>query len=310
MKFRGMNLTDKIYVAGHTGMVGSAICRALKIAGFTNVVTRTHKKLDLKSQQQTIRLFKSEKPDYVFLCAAKVGGIHANNTQGGEFIADNILIQTNVITAAAVFDVKKLLFLGSSCVYPKHCPQPIKEECLLTGELEPTNEPYAIAKIAGIKMCQAFRDQYGCNFITVMPTNLYGFNDNYNLETAHVLPAMLRKIATGGEVVTMWGDGSAKREFMFADDLARACLFLMENYNDREPINVGTGEEVTIKELAELIAKVMNYKGRIEWDGSKPNGTPRKLLDCSKLNDLGWQHTTPLETGLQILRNFVAWQEI
>jgi GDP-L-fucose synthase len=310
MKYRGMNPTDKIYVAGHTGMVGGAICRALKIAGFTNVVTRTSKELELRNQKAVFDFFRSELPDYVFLAAAKVGGIHANNTQGADFILDNILIQTNVISCAHAFTVKKLLFLGSSCVYPKHCPQPIKEEYLLTGELEPTNEPYAIAKIAGIKMCQAYRDQYGCNFITAMPTNLYGFNDNYDPLTSHVLPAILCKIANARDTVTMWGDGSAKREFMFADDLARACLFLMENYNGREPINIGTGEEVTIKELAELIAKVLNYQGEIEWDTSKPNGTPRKLLDCSKLHGLGWQHTTPLETGLHILRNFATWQEI
>lgn len=298
-----MNLNDKIYVAGHRGMVGSAILRKLKAQGFTNFVLRTSSELDLKNQIAVADFFEKEKPDYVFLAAAKVGGIIANNTYRGDFIYENLMIQNNVIHQAYLNKVTKLMFLGSSCIYPKMAPQPLKEEYMLTGELEPTNEPYAIAKIAGIKMCDAYRDQFGCNFISVMPTNLYGPNDNYDLNNSHVLPAMLRKFITakrnGDSSVTIWGTGSPKREFLHADDLAEACLFLMENYNDSGLVNIGVGEDISILDLAILVKKVVAYDGEILTDTSKPDGTPRKLMDVSKLNSFGWKAKTTLEQGIQ-----------
>ncbi|WP_276382063.1 GDP-L-fucose synthase [Flavobacterium sp. H4147] len=298
-----MRLNDKIYVAGHRGMVGSAILRKLKAQGFTNFILKTSSELDLKNQQAVADFFTQEKPDYVFLAAAKVGGIIANNTYRGDFIYENLMIQNNVIHQAYLNNVKKLMFLGSSCIYPKMAPQPLKEEYMLTGELEPTNEPYAIAKIAGIKMCDAYRDQFGCNFISVMPTNLYGPNDNYDLNNSHVLPAMLRKFITakrnGDSSVTIWGTGSPKREFLHADDLAEACLFLMENYNDSGLVNIGVGEDISILDLAVLVKKVVGYQGDIVTDTSKPDGTPRKLMDVSKLNSFGWKARTTLEQGIQ-----------
>lgn len=298
-----MQPQDKIYIAGHKGMVGSSIKRRLELAGFTNFVTRQSSELDLRNQQAVEYFFLNEKPDYVFLAAAKVGGIMANSTYRAEFLYDNLMIQSNVIHQAFKSGVKKLMFLGSSCIYPKFALQPLKEEYLLTGVLEPTNEPYAIAKIAGIKMCDAYRSQYGCNFISVMPTNLYGPNDNYDLENAHVLPALLRKfhearINDQSEVV-IWGTGSAKREFMHVDDMADACFFLMQNYDENGVINVGTGEDLSIAELALLIKKVTEYKGELIFDHSKPDGTPRKLMDVSKLNMLGWKAQIPLEEGIK-----------
>jgi GDP-L-fucose synthase len=298
-----VNKTDKIYVAGYRGMVGSAILRALKASGYTNFLLRTSSELDLRNQQAVAEFFASEKPDYVFLAAAKVGGIIANNTYRADFIYENLMIQNNVIHQAYVNKVKKLMFLGSSCIYPKLAPQPLKEEYLLTGLLEATNEPYAIAKIAGIKMCDAYRDQYGCNFISVMPTNLYGPNDNYDLKNSHVLPAMLRKFITAkrnDEIsVTIWGTGSPKREFLHADDLAAACLFLMENYNDSGLVNIGIGTDISILDLARLVKKIVGFRGEILTDPSKPDGTPRKLMDVSKLNGLGWKATITLEEGIQ-----------
>lgn len=298
-----MNKQDKIYIAGHRGMVGSAILRALQAQGYTNFVLRTSSELDLKDQQAVADFFAKEKPDYVFLAAAKVGGIVANNTFRGDFIYENLMIQNNVIHQAYVNGVKKLLFLGSSCIYPKMAPQPLKEEYLLTGLLEPTNEPYAIAKIAGIKMCDGYRSQYGCNFISVMPTNLYGPNDNYDLKNSHVLPAMLRKFITakrnGDASVTIWGTGSPKREFLHADDLAAACLFLMENYNEEGLVNIGVGEDISILDLAILLKKIVGFEGEILTDTTKPDGTPRKLMDVSKLTNLGWKAKTTLEEGIQ-----------
>jgi Nucleoside-diphosphate-sugar epimerases len=298
-----MNTTDKIYVAGHRGMVGSAILRKLQQQAHTNIVTRTSKELDLRNQQAVNEFFAKEKPDYVFLAAAKVGGILANDTYRAEFIYDNIMIQSNVIHAAYVNGVKKLMFLGSSCIYPKLAPQPLREEYLLTGELESTNEPYAIAKIAGIKMCDAYRSQYGCNFISVMPTNLYGPNDNYDLNKSHVLPALIRKFHTakvnGDPVVTIWGTGSPKREFLHADDLADACYFLMQHYDEPGFVNIGTGEDISIKELALLIKDIVGYTGSLEYDTSKPDGTPRKLMDVSKLHQLGWKHSIGLREGIE-----------
>jgi GDP-L-fucose synthase len=283
-------------------MVGSAIMRRLQADGFSNFVTRTHKELDLTNQEAVAAFFEAEKPDYVFLAAAKVGGIHANNTYRGQFIYENLMIQNNVIHQSYVHGVKKLLFLGSSCIYPKHAPQPMNEDSLLTGVLEPTNEPYAIAKIAGIKMCEAYRAQYGCNFISVMPTNLYGPNDNYDLNNSHVLPALLRKFHTavvqGDNTVTVWGSGTPMREFLHADDLADACYYLMQTYDDSTLVNIGTGEDVTIRQLAEMIAKVTGFAGEIVWDSTKPDGTPRKLMDVSKLANLGWKYSIDLETGL------------
>jgi GDP-L-fucose synthase len=298
-----MNKQDKIYIAGHRGMVGSAILRALQEQGYGNFLLRTSAELDLRNQQAVADFFAQEKPDYVFLAAAKVGGIIANNTFRGDFIYENLMIQNNVIHQAYVNQVKKLMFLGSSCIYPKLAPQPLKEEYLLTGLLEPTNEPYAIAKIAGIKMCDGYRDQYGCNFISVMPTNLYGPNDNYDLTNSHVLPAMLRKFITarrnGDASVTIWGTGSPKREFLHANDLADACLFLMENHNDAGLVNIGIGDDISILDLAHLVKKIVGFEGTILTDTTKPDGTPRKLMDVSKLNGLGWKAKITLEEGIQ-----------
>ncbi|SIT79072.1 GDP-L-fucose synthase [Pontibacter indicus] len=299
-----MEKTSKIYIAGHRGMVGSAILRQLEANGHTNIITRTSSELDLRNQEAVQEFFETEKPDYVFLAAAKVGGIHANNTFRAEFLYDNLMIEANIIHAAHLSGVKKLMFLGSSCIYPKMAPQPLKEEYLLTGPLEPTNEPYAIAKIAGIKLCESYRDQYGSNFISVMPTNLYGYNDNYDLQNSHVLPALIRKIHeakdNGAPTVTVWGTGSPKREFLFADDLAAACVYLMDNYDGRELVNIGTGEDVSIKELALLIKDVIGYEGELEFDTSKPDGTPRKLMDVSKLHSLGFKHKIELREGIAL----------
>ena len=299
-----MNLNDKIYIAGHRGMVGSAIHRKLKEEGFDNFVLRTSKELDLRNQQAVTDFFAAERPDFVFLAAAKVGGIEANNTYRADFLYENLAIQNNVIHNAYVNGVKKLMFLGSSCIYPKMAPQPLKEDYLLTGTLEHTNEPYAIAKIAGIKMCDAYRDQYGCNFISVMPTNLYGFNDNYHPQNSHVLPALIRKVheakANNEKEVVVWGSGSPMREFLFADDLADACYFLMQNYNEPHLINIGTGHDVTIKELALLIKDVLGFDGELVFDASKPDGTPRKLMDVSKLHNLGWKHKIELKEGIAL----------
>jgi GDP-L-fucose synthase len=293
---------DKIYVAGHRGMVGSAITRRLEKEGYTNLVTRTSKELDLRNQEQVNAFFQTEKPAYVFLAAAKVGGIVANSTYKGEFLYDNLMIQNNVIHAAYLNQVQKLMFLGSSCIYPKLAPQPLKEEYLLTGELEPSNEPYAIAKIAGIKMCDAYREQYGCNYISVMPTNLYGPNDNYDLQNSHVLPALIRKMheakAKGESQVTIWGTGTPKREFLHADDLADACFYLMQTYNEPGLVNIGVGEDISILELAKLVQQIVGFEGEILTDTSKPDGTPRKLMDVSKLTSFGWKATITLEDGL------------
>lgn len=310
-----MNQNDKIYIAGHRGMVGSAIFRALDKRGYSNIITRTSSELDLTNQQDVADFFESEKPAYVFLAAAKVGGIVANNTYRADFIYQNLMIEANVIHQAYLHGVKKLLFLGSSCIYPKYASQPLKEEYLLTGTLEETNEPYAIAKIAGIKLCEAYRDQYGCNFISVMPTNLYGYGDNYNLKNSHVLPALIRKFheakLQNKEYVEAWGTGSPKREFLFADDLAEACVYLMDNYNGRELVNVGTGEDLSIKELTELVATVTGYEGEIRWDVSKPDGTPRKLMDVSKLHGEGWKHSIELPEGIALAyQDFLANQEV
>lgn len=297
-----MNLDDKIYIAGHRGMVGSAICRKLESQGYTNIITRTSSSLDLRNQQAVAAFFEEEAPDYVFLAAAKVGGIVANNTYRAEFLYDNLQIQNNIINSAYVTGVKKLMFLGSSCIYPKMAPQPLKEDYLLTGLLEPTNEPYAIAKIAGIKMCDAYRDQYGCNFISVMPTNLYGYNDNYHPQNSHVLPALIRRFHEAKQAlapaVTIWGTGTPKREFLFADDLAEACYYLMQNYNEPGLVNIGTGEDISIKDLAALVKKTVGYEGEINFDITKPDGTPRKLMDVSKLHNQGWRHKIELEEGI------------
>ena len=298
-----MEISDKIYVAGHNGMVGSAIVRKLKSQGFTNFLLKTSKELDLRNQENVFDFLQSNKPDFTFLAAAKVGGIVANNTFRADFLYENIQIQNNVIHGSFLSGVKKLMFLGSSCIYPKLAPQPLKEDYLLTGPLEPTNEPYAIAKIAGIKMCEAYHDQYGCNFISVMPTNLYGPNDNYDLQNSHVLPAMIRKFHEAKRDkkanVELWGTGSPKREFLHADDLADACVFLMKEYNEKSFINIGTGLEVSIKELANIIKKLVEYEGEIVWNTDMPDGTPRKLMDVGKLNKLGWKHTIDLETGIK-----------
>jgi GDP-L-fucose synthase len=300
-----LETSDKIYVAGHNGMVGSAIVRKLESLGFTNILKRSSKELDLRVQEDVFSFMDTEKPDYIFLAAAKVGGIVANNTYRADFIYENIQIQNNVIHAAYKCGVKKLMFLGSSCIYPKMAPQPLKEEYLLTGLLEETNEPYAIAKISGIKMCEAYRDQYGCDFISVMPTNLYGPNDNYDLQNSHVLPAMIRKFheakLSGNAQVELWGTGSPMREFLHADDLAEACVFLMENYSENQFVNIGTGVDVTIKELAETIKKEVGYEGEIHWNTDKPDGTPRKLMDVSKINDLGWKHKLDLSDGIKLV---------
>lgn len=294
----------KVFVSGHNGLVGSAVTKTLKDFGY-NVITRTSKELDLTNQTFTRNFFHTERPDWVINCAALVGGINDNNIRRADFIYNNIMIQTNVINCCYEFNVKKLLFLGSSCIYPKLCTQPIKEEYLLTGELEKTNEPYAIAKIAGIKMCESYRKQYGCNFISVMPTNLYGSkNDNYDLDKSHVFAAMIRKFhdakINGEKSVILWGDGSPKREFLFIDDLADALVFLIENYDSEDIVNIGTGEDISIKDLAEKIKKEIGFEGDIIWDVSKPNGTPRKLLDVSKLHKLGWKHKVDLDEGIKI----------
>jgi GDP-L-fucose synthase len=292
-----------IYIAGHNGMVGSAILRKLTELGYTNLITSTKEDLNLKNQEDVRHFFWHNKPEYVFLCAAKVGGIKANSDFKADFIYDNIMIQSNIIHSAKHFGVKKLLFLGSSCIYPKHCPQPIKEEYLLSGLLEPTNDAYAIAKIAGIKMCQSFNEQYDTNFISVMPTNLYGYNDNYDLNNSHVLPAMIRKFheakLNNSDKVEIWGDGSPMREFLFVDDLAESCLFLMNNYSGSEIVNIGTGEDITIKDLAYLVKEVVGFEGDIYFNTEMPNGTPRKLLDVSKLSELGWKYKTNLKEGIQ-----------
>ena len=299
-----MEVNSKIYIAGHRGMVGSAIYRKLVKEGYTNIITRTSAELDLRDQQSVSDFFTKEKPDYVFLAAAKVGGIVANNTYRADFLYENLAIQNNVIHSAYENDIQKLMFLGSSCIYPKLAPQPLKEDYLLTGLLEETNEPYAIAKIAGIKMCDAYRAQYGCNFISVMPTNLYGYNDNYHPQNSHVLPALIRKFheakVNGAPEVSIWGSGSPMREFLFADDLADACYFLMDSYNEPNLINIGTGEDLTIKDLALLIKKTIGYDGNLVFDSTKPDGTPRKLMDVSKLHNLGWKHKVELEQGIKL----------
>jgi len=297
-----MELDSKIYVAGHKGLVGSAIVRNLIDKGYNNLILKTHKELDLTNQMQVQQFFEEYQPEYVFLAAAKVGGIYANNTYPAEFIYQNLMIQNNVIHNAYKYKVKKLLFLGSSCIYPKNCPQPIKEEYLLSGQLEPTNEAYAIAKISGIKMCQAYNKQYGTNFICAMPTNLYGPNDNFDLETSHVLPALIRKFheakINNKPFAEVWGDGTPRREFMHVDDLADACIFLMKSYKDNEIVNVGTGNDITIKELAKFIKKIVGYQGEIIWDITKPNGTPIKLLDVSKLSRIGWRYSIDIGEGI------------
>jgi len=318
-----MRKESKIYIAGHRGLVGSAILRRLESEGHSNVIVRTSKELDLRRQADVEAFFEKERPEHVFLAAAKVGGIMANSTYPADFIYDNIVIQTNVIHASCKYGVKKLLFLGSSCIYPKYAPQPMKEEYLLTGELEPTNEPYAVAKIAGIKMCQAYNRQYRTNFISVMPTNLYGPDDNFDLETSHVLPALIRKFHEGKvkdkteietetedfaqsksqpdfipQSVVIWGTGTPRREFLYIDDLSDACLFLMEEYDGSEIINVGVGEDISIRDLASLIKEIVGYEGDIAYNSSRPDGTPRKLLDVSKLNALGWKAKTSLREGI------------
>ena len=299
-----MEKEAKIYVAGHRGMVGSAIVRELEKLGYQNIVTRTSAELDLRNQSAVDVFYQTEKPDYVFVAAAKVGGILANNTYRAEFLYDNLCIQNNLIHGAYVHNVKKLLFLGSSCIYPKLAPQPLKEEYLLSGFLEPTNEPYAIAKITGIKMCEAYRDQYGCNFISAMPTNMYGPNDNYHPDNSHVLPALIRKFheAKVGNAaqVTVWGDGSPMREFLYADDLANALVYLMLNYNEKEFVNVGYGSDITIGDLAKTIAEIVGFNGEIVFDSSKPNGTPKKLMDSSRLFATGWQPQTHLQVGIKL----------
>jgi len=306
-----MDVHSKIYIAGHKGLVGSAILRKLKIEGYSNLVTRTSKEVDLRNQAEVACFFAEEKPEYVFLAAAKVGGILANNTYPAEFIYDNLMIQNNIIHQAYLNGVNKLLFLGSSCIYPKFAPQPMKEEYLLTGELEPTNEPYAIAKIAGIKMCQSYNRQYGTNFISVMPTNLYGPGDNFNLETSHVIPALIRKFHEakiyGDQEVVIWGTGKPKREFLYVDDLADACLHLMNKYSGEMHINIGTGEEFEIIELANLIKDIVRFQGKIVNDRTKPEGTPRKLLDVSFLESIDWKYKTALREGIE--RTYRWYQE-
>ena len=299
-----MKKTDKIYVAGHRGMVGSAIVRRLQSEGFENLMLRTSKELDLRNQAAVADFFAAERPDYVFLAAAKVGGIMANNIYRADFLYENLQIQNNVIHNSYLTGVKKLMFLGSSCIYPKLAPQPLQEESLLTGTLEETNEPYAIAKIAGIKMCESYRRQYGCNFISVMPTNLYGPNDNYDLQNSHVLPAMIRKFHEAKiedkPFVELWGTGAPLREFLHADDLADACVFLMKNYNEEPFLNIGSGTDLSIKALAELIQHIVGYEGDLRWNTDKPDGTPRKLMDVSKLHNMGWKHRYDLEDGIKM----------
>ena len=302
-----MEKQGKIYVAGHNGMAGSAIVRKLKAAGYDNFILRSSSELDLRDQQAVARFFENENPEYVFLAAAKVGGIYSNNRYRADFLYDNLAIETNVIHSAHRTNVRKLMFLGSSCIYPKMAPQPLKEEYLLTGKLEPTNEPYAIAKIAGVKMCEAYRDQYACNFISVMPTNLYGPNDNYHPENSHVLPALIRKFheakVNNQPAVTVWGTGNALREFLHVDDFADACVFLMNNYNEKEFVNIGWGSDISIKDLAYLVKKIVGFAGDIIFDTQKPDGTPRKLMDTSKLNSLGWKASITLEKGIASVYN-------
>lgn len=299
-----MKKDSRIYVAGHRGMAGGAITRNLIKKGFNNIISRTSSELDLRNQAAVNDFFAAEKPDYVFLAAARVGGIMANNTYRADFIYDNLMIESNIINAAAKNNVTKLLFLGSSCIYPKLAPQPLKEEYLLTGLLEYTNEPYAVAKIAGIKLCEAYRSQYGCNFISVMPTNLYGIGDNYDLNKSHVLPALIRKAheakVKGDAELVVWGTGTPLREFLFADDVADACIFLMNNYNEPTLINVGVGTDLTIAELAAIVKKAIGFEGKITFDTSKPDGTPRKLMDVTKLHSLGWKHSVELEEGIKL----------
>lgn len=303
-----MKKESKIYVAGHRGLVGSAIVRKLEAEGFKNIITRTHAELDLINQADVRRFFEEERPEYVFLAAAKVGGIHANNTYPADFIYDNLMIQNNVIKAAHDFKVTKLLFLGSTCIYPKMAPQPIKEEYLLTGSLEETNEAYAVAKIAGLEMCKFFKRQYGDNFISCMPTNLYGPNDNFDLKNSHVLPALIRKFheakVNGSEVVEVWGTGTPLREFIYVDDMAAACVFLMENYDGEQHINIGTGEEVSIRQLAETIKEVVGFKGELLFNTDMPDGTPRKLTTVDKLHELGFVHKTSLDEGIKLAYNW------
>ena len=300
-----MELNSKIYIAGHKGMVGSALLRNLEEKGYKNFLLKTSSELDLKKTQQVEEFFETEKPDYVFLAAAKVGGIQANNSYRADFLYDNLMIQNNIIHASFVNKVKKLLFLGSSCIYPKLAPQPLKEDYLLSGYLEDTNEPYAIAKIAGIKLCESYFRQHGCNFFSVMPTNLYGKNDNYDLNNSHVLPALIRKFHYSKEnnlpFVEIWGTGSPLREFLNADDLSDACVFLMRNYNGHKHVNIGTGTDISIKDLALLIQKTTGYTGELKYDLSKPDGTPRKLLDVNLLNNLGWKHKISLEEGIRLV---------
>ncbi|MBL6645374.1 MAG: GDP-L-fucose synthase [Flavobacteriales bacterium] len=297
-----MNASSRIYVAGHRGMVGSAICRALESAGLPAPITFTSAELDLRDQAAVRAMMERERPTHVFLAAAKVGGIHANNVYRAEFLYDNLMIEANIIHAAHMVGVEKLLFLGSSCIYPKLATQPLVEDALLTGSLEPTNEPYAIAKIAGIKLCEAYRDQYGANFISAMPTNLYGPGDNYDLNNSHVVPALIRKFheakERGDATVPCWGTGSPRREFLHVDDLAAACLYLMEHYDGKEHVNLGTGEDLPIKELAEMIRDIVGFEGEIAWDTDKPDGTPRKLMDCSRIHGIGWKHAIGLREGL------------
>lgn len=305
-----MNKQDKIFVAGHRGMVGSAIVRKLIHEGYTNIITRTSGELNLMDQRDVMSFFETEKPGYVFLAAAKVGGIHANNTYRAEFLYNNLMIEANVIHAAHCHQVKKLLFLGSSCIYPKMAPQPLTEDALLTGELEPTNEPYAIAKIAGIKLCESYRDQYGDNFISAMPTNLYGPNDNYDLNNSHVLPALIRKFHEAKihqqTQVEVWGTGSPLREFLHVDDLADACYFLMLQYNEKGFVNVGTGNDLSIKALAEMVKNIVGFEGELIWNSSKPDGTPRKLMNVAKIESLGWKHQIGLEEGIKsVYQEFV-----
>ena len=303
-----MNLDAKIYVAGHRGLVGSAIVRNLEAKGYKNIIYRTHKELDLTNQEAVRRFFEEEKPEYVFLAAAKVGGIHANNTYPADFIYDNLMIQNNVIKAAHDFEVKKLLFLGSTCIYPKMAPQPITEEYLLTGSLEETNEAYAVAKIAGLEMCKFFKRQYGDNFISCMPTNLYGPNDNFDLKNSHVLPALIRKFheakVNNSEAVEVWGTGTPLREFLYVDDMADACVFLMENYDGEQHVNIGTGEEVSIRELAETVKEVVGFDGELVFNTEMPDGTPRKLTTVDKLHGLGWKHKVSLDKGIRLAYNW------
>ncbi|MCZ2140040.1 MAG: GDP-L-fucose synthase [Bacteroidia bacterium] len=302
-----MNKSDKIYIAGHRGMVGSAMYRKLKKEGFTNFILRTSQELDLTNQAAVAHFFETEKPDYVFLAAAKVGGIVANNTYRADFIYQNLMIEANIIHQSYLHGVKKLMFFGSSCIYPKMAPQPLKEEYLLTGELEYTNEPYAIAKIAGIKLCENYREQYGCNFISVMPTNLYGYGDNYHPNHSHVLPALIRKVHEAKinqtPHIEVWGTGAPLREFLFVDDLADACYLLMQNYNDKQFVNIGCGTDISIKDLTQLVFKVVGYNGSIQFNTEKPDGTPRKLMDISTLHNLGWKPKINLEEGIKLAYN-------